>query len=138
MCSLVQCMTLLVFIIISVSSVYLQHQEYATVVIPQSYSECVEYVINPADPKYVIQTIQSRCLEGFISNDHTYNWTEKFDNDEINYIRSLFRKVISEISDRDGDDLFPWRYRREVRDLPYSHWDNYVRNVQRLKNQKVK
>ena len=138
MCISVQCMTLLVFTILSVSSVYLQQQEYTAVVIPQSYSECVEYVINPADPKYVIQTIQSRCLEGFISNDHKYNWTEKFDDYEVNYIRSLFRKVISEISDRDGDDLFRWRYRREVRDLPYSHWDNYARNVQRLKNEKVK
>jgi DNA polymerase III delta prime subunit len=59
----------MVFIILSVSSVYLQHQEYATVVIPQSYSECVEYVINPSDPKYVIQTIQSRC-------DFTYHFSK--------------------------------------------------------------
>jgi hypothetical protein len=109
--------------------------------LPTSFSECVDITSHPNAPQHLIQSIQNQCLDRFISVDHTHNWSSNFTMDEQNYIKSLFRKVISDASQmknvhsrrKRAVHVFPRRVRREVRDLPYKNWQNYANNVKRLK-----
>ena len=109
--------------------------------LPTSFAECVDVTIQPNAPQHLIQSIQNRCLDRFISVDHTHNWASNFTMDEQNYIKSLFRKVISDASQmknvhnrrKRAIHVFPRRVRREVRDPPYKNWLNYANNVKRLK-----
>ncbi|XP_076091664.1 tyrosinase-like protein [Mytilus galloprovincialis] len=100
-------------------------------------------IVNPSTPKYVVQAVQSRCLDGFISVDHTHRWARNMTSDEQNYIKSVFRKVIDDAAQlnklRHKRDvgLFPRRLRREVRAAPYQNWQNYARNVRRLKYETI-
>ena len=110
---------------------------------PKTFAECTDMIVNPSTPKYVVQAVQSRCLDGFISVDHTHRWARNMTSDEQNYIKSVFRKVIDDAAQlnklRHKRDvgLFPRRLRREVRAAPYQNWQNYARNVRRLKYETV-
>jgi len=147
------CTVLLVMTIVhSIYSVELSKHEYNKFQVengrfPKSFSECVDIVIHPTVPKHLIQEIQNHCLDGFISIDHTHNWVKNFTLDEQNYIRSIFRKVISDAAEtnnlhlhhrqkRDAR-LFTPRVRREIRAEPYQSWYDFSRNVRRLKYEVV-
>lgn len=145
------CTALLVMTIVhAIYSVELSKQEYHKFQVenggfPKSFSECVDIVIHPTLSKNLIQEIQNHCLDGFISIDHTHDWVKNFTIDEQNYIRSIFRKVISDAAETNNlhhrqkrnARLFTPRVRKEMRAHPYQNWCDYSRNVRRLKYEVV-
>ncbi|XP_052093197.1 tyrosinase-like protein 1 [Mytilus californianus] len=122
------------------SSLYEQGSKFT---FPETFAECTDIIINENTPKYVVQAVQNRCLDRFISIDHTHSWAKNLTSDEQSYIKSVFRKVINDAAQlnklRHKRDvgIFPRRLRREVRAAPYQHWQNYARNVRRLKYETI-
>ncbi|XP_076091665.1 tyrosinase-like protein [Mytilus galloprovincialis] len=110
---------------------------------PKTFAECTDFLVKPNTPKDIVQAVQNHCLDGFISIDHTHSWTQNLTIDEQNYIKSLFRKVISDADNLDKTrhkrdvGIFPRRLRQEVRAAPYQHWADYARNVRRLKYETI-
>ncbi|XP_052093198.1 tyrosinase-like protein 1 [Mytilus californianus] len=119
------------------------YEKFSKFPFPKTFAECTDFLVRPNTPKDIVQAVQNHCLDGFVSIDHTHSWTKNLTRDEQNYIRSVFRKVISDADNLDKTrhkrdvGLFPRRLRREVRAAPYQHWADYARNVRRLKYETI-
>ncbi|XP_076114738.1 tyrosinase-like protein 1 [Mytilus galloprovincialis] len=113
---------------------------YMTVVsgnyLPKTLLECFDHKVeNSLEGVVLAQDLQKHCLDMFLHPTIKKNMT----TDEVNYLQSIFRKIISE-SNHGGRvkrrtqllEVFPKRIRREVRD-PMSNWPKYSAAVRRLK-----
>ena len=111
---------------------------------PRSLLECFDQKVEDSQQGYKLaQSIQDRCFNMFFHQGIHKNMTL----DEVSYLQSLFRKVISETVVRRSNrrpkrfakmlEVFPKRIRREVRD-PMSNWAKYSAAVRRLKFDMVK
>jgi hypothetical protein len=59
-----------------------------------------------------VSYVQNHCLDGFISLDHSSQWKGNLTTDEQNYVRSIFRKVISDAAESNRVNT---RLKRDVR-----------------------
>lgn len=107
--------------------------------IPKTLLECFNHKVeNSKEGKHSAQKLQKHCLDMFLHSEVHRNMT----TDEVNYLQSLFRQIISESSKGNHArrvkrytkllEVFPKRVRREVRD-PLSNWAKYSAAVRRLK-----
>lgn len=108
-------------------------------VIPKTLLECFDHKVeNSKEGQHLAQKLQKHCLDMFLHSEVQRNMT----TDQVNYLQSLFRQIISESSKGNHArrvkrytkllEVFPKRVRREVRD-PLSNWAKYSAAVRRLK-----
>lgn len=108
--------------------------------LPKKLDYCMEYqVSNINTTRTPLHMIQAFCMSRFLSLNPDIRLKVNFTEDEDNYINSLFRQMFETSGKFSGHGRFRRqttsriKHRREIRSAPYSHWQQYVTAVLRLK-----